>query len=85
MGSLLNTRVRGGYFHDPSPYKNAALRPDRDFYSAGLSLMLDKQMMVDLAYVQASWQETVEDNLLSKPVETDKTFGKFVASLSVRF
>lgn len=82
---LLNTRLRGGYFHDPSPYRDRTLRPDRDFYSAGLSLMLDKQMMIDLAYVQASWQETSEDNLLAKPVEVDKTFGKFIASLSVRF
>ncbi|MBN2354895.1 outer membrane protein transport protein [candidate division KSB1 bacterium] len=82
---IVNARIRGGYFHDPSPYENQNLRPDRDYYSGGLSFLLDKQMMLDLAYVQTSYQETVSDNLLSKPVEIDKTFGKFIASLSIRF
>lgn len=81
----INTRIRAGYFHDPSPYADENLRPQRDYYSAGLSFLLDKQMMLDLAYVQSSWQETMEDNLLSKPVAMDKNFAKIMASLSIRF
>ncbi len=81
----INTRLRAGFFHDPSPYADTNLRPDRDYYSAGLSFLLDKQMMLDLAYVQTSWQQTMSDNLLSRPVSMDKKFTKIMASLSIRF
>lgn len=84
----INARVRGGYFHDPSRYKDQTLWPTRDYYSGGLSLMLDKQLMFDLTYVHTSWQMKYRDDRLAasqQPVKIDKDLDKIIATVSVRF
>jgi long-subunit fatty acid transport protein len=81
----VSMRLRGGYYFDPSPYKNAAIRPDRTFYSGGASFMLDKQVMLDLAYVRGSWKETSSDNLTAEAAQLDRTLQKIVGTISLRF
>ncbi len=82
---VINIRLRGGYYFDPSPYKNESIRPDRTFYSGGASLMLDKQVMLDLTYVRGSWKETSSDNLTAESAVLDRSVGKIVGTVSLRF
>ena len=38
---LIRAQVRAGYFTDPSPYRYTDIRPNKEYYSAGASLMLN--------------------------------------------
>jgi long-subunit fatty acid transport protein len=82
---VVQARIRGGYFSDPSPYKNVELRPDKTFYSGGLAFMLDKQIMLDLAVVRGSWKQKSSDDLTYNSTLEDKSFQKLIGTLSVRF
>lgn len=82
---VVNMRLRGGWFNDPSPYKDATIRPDRTFWSGGASLMLDKQVMLDLTYVRGSWEESNRDNLTAEPALLDRSVQKVVGTVSLRF
>ncbi len=53
---LTGLSFRAGYFRDPSIYKNASLDEDKQFYSAGLGFLLDKQIKLDIAYVHGFWK-----------------------------
>ncbi len=80
-----NLRLRGGLFSDPSPYKDSVIRPDRTYYSGGLSFMMDKQAMLDLTYVRGSWEESRSDDLSDGPITMDRSLQKIIATLSLRF
>ncbi|HNW59094.1 MAG TPA: hypothetical protein PKI62_05425 [bacterium] len=80
-----NLRLRGGVFSDPSPYKDKNIRPDRTYYSGGVSLMMDRQAMLDLTYVRGNWQETSYNSEAAGPIALDRTLQKVVATLSLRF
>ncbi len=82
---ILLARVRAGYFNQPSPYKNVELRPKKNFYSAGVSFMLDKQVMMDVAYVTGKWKQQTSDDLTNDPTLEDKKFSKLIGTLSIRF
>jgi long-subunit fatty acid transport protein len=82
---VLQARVRGGYFSQPSPYKNVELRPKKDYYSAGLSFMLDKQVMMDLGYITGHWKQKSSDDLTFDTTLEEKTFSKLIGTLSIRF
>jgi long-subunit fatty acid transport protein len=78
-------RLRGGIFKDPSPYIDKTIRPDRTFYSGGISFMMDRQAMLDLTYVRGSWQETNTNTPSAGPITLDRSLQKVVATLSLRF
>lgn len=83
------TQLRLGYFRDPSPFRDAA-RADREFFSAGLGLLLDKQIKLDLAYVFGTWEQSINDpaSRLNDFVDQrfeEVTVNKLFATLSVRF
>lgn len=80
-----NLRLRGGVLSDPSPYKDKTIRPDRTFYSGGISLMMDRQAMLDLTYVRGNWQEKNYNADAAGPIALDRTLNKVVATLSLRF
>jgi len=44
---IVRAKVRAGWFQDPTQYRYANVRPDKEYLTAGASLMLDKQVMVD--------------------------------------
>ena len=79
------TQVHAGYILDPSPDKNDT-EGDREYYSFGLGLLLDKQVKLDLAYVYGSWTENnagLNDFVTS--LNEDISVSKIFASVSVRF
>lgn len=82
---VVKARLRAGYFNDPSPYKFADYRPEREYFTAGASLMLDKQVMVDIGLVHGNWEVQTTDGITSEPTLENKTFDKLVGTLSIRF
>ncbi|MBN1999798.1 hypothetical protein JW935_19740 [candidate division KSB1 bacterium] len=82
---LLPAKVRAGYFNDPSAYRFLQHKPNKHFVTAGTSLLLGRQVMVDLAYIYGGWQEETSDDLTMATALEDKEYKKFVGTLSVRF
>lgn len=82
---IIRAKVRAGYFTDPSPYRYTDVRPDKDYISAGASLMLDKQVMVDLGYTIGTWEQETIDVLTNAPTLEKKSLQKLIGTLSVRF
>lgn len=82
---IVRAKVRAGYYKDPTPYRYADVRPDKEFYTAGASLMLDKQVMVDLSYSMGQWKRETIDYLTNAPATEDINFQKVVGTLSIRF
>lgn len=54
---LIDLQVRAGAFRDPSPLANLPKDADREFYTAGLGIFLDKQVRLDLAVMTGEWRE----------------------------
>ncbi|RMD97200.1 MAG: hypothetical protein D6814_09935, partial [Calditrichaeota bacterium] len=79
------TQLRVGYFRDPSPLKQANVINDKEFFSAGVGLLLDKQVKLDVAYVHGKWQENNAglNNFVTRLTE-DITVNKVFATLSFR-
>ncbi len=82
---IVHARLRAGYFTDPSPYRYSNIRPDKEYLTAGASLMLDKQVMVDVGLMHGSWKIETTDDLTKAPTLEDHTFDKIIGTLSIRF
>ncbi len=90
---IIRAKVRAGYFTDPSPYRYTNILPNKEYWTAGASLMLDKQVMVDVSYMLGQWQRETQDSFTNNPyieeatspVFEDLSFQKIVGTLSVRF
>jgi len=82
---LLKARVRAGFFRDPSPYKAAGELIDKNFLSAGVSFMLDRQVMADFGWIRGAWKDETTDDLTRATTYEDREYNKFVGTLSVRF
>ncbi len=54
---FIDLQVRAGVFRDPSPLAGLPKDADREFYTAGLGIFLDKQVRLDLAVVTGEWRE----------------------------
>lgn len=84
---FMDMNLRGGYFKDPSVFKDGA-EEDKEFYSGGIGLLLDRQVKLDLTYVYGEWRsfksglpmtEDVGDTI--EHINVNKIF----ASFSYRF
>lgn len=82
---LLNLQLRGGFFNQPSPLKNAGSSADRRYFTAGVGLLLDKQVKVDLAWLKGWWKD--ESYFSSEiPSITEKIdIDKILATVAFRF
>ena len=82
---IVRAKVRAGWYQDPSQYRYADIRPDKEYLTAGASLMLDKQVMVDLSYQRGEWDRETIDNLTNSPALEKISLDKVVGTLSIRF
>ena len=82
---FLQAKIRGGYIYKPSPYKDLAVKPDKTFYTAGISFLLDKQIKLDLGYVRGLWEQETYDGLTNVVTFEDKSFDQIIGTLCVRF
>lgn len=53
---LTGLSFRAGYFRDPSIFENASSDEDKQFLSAGLGFLVDKQARLDVAFVHGFWK-----------------------------
>ena len=53
---LTGLSFRAGYFRDPSIFKDVSSDEDKQFYSAGIGFLVDKQVRLDVTLVHGSWK-----------------------------
>lgn len=53
---LTGLSFRAGYFRDPSILQNRDPDEDKQFYSAGLGFLIDKQVKLDAGFVHGFWR-----------------------------
>lgn len=85
---LTGISFRAGYFRDPSILEGAAEDEDRQFYTAGVGFLLDRQVKLDVAYVHGFWKNRNVVRTMTEDVTglvEDITVNKIVASLAFRF
>ncbi len=75
-----NTRVRAGYLLDPTPYKINAPYTDKEFYTAGIGFLIDRQFTLDIGAIFGKW-ETFEPGTLREEIKTVN----YTVSASFRF
>jgi long-subunit fatty acid transport protein len=82
---FINMQLRAGFFNKPLPYKDATFSSDRKYLTAGVGLLLDKQVKFDLAVLRGWWKDesyfSDDIPLLTENIEVTK----FLATLAVRF
>ncbi len=73
---------RAGYFRDPSILQNRDPAEDKQFVSAGMGLLIDKQVKLDFALVHGFWKRFSTDlpgtDDIPSYVEDIKTYQGFV-------
>ncbi len=58
---LTGLSFRAGYFRDPSMFQGASSDEDKQFYSAGIGFLVDKQVRLDVALVHGFWKNFNQD------------------------
>ena len=77
-------KLRLGLANDPSPYKDDD-GGDRLLVSTGLSVLLDKQVKVDLTFVRTSWETNFSSEFFTQTIKEDASDNRFILSLSYRY
>jgi len=54
---IIDLQVRGGYFIDPTIIKGLPKDADREFFTAGVGIFLDKQVRLDVAVLSGKWTD----------------------------
>ncbi|MFO7446941.1 MAG: hypothetical protein R6W90_11275 [Ignavibacteriaceae bacterium] len=82
----IGLRVRGGFFVQPSPYKNDPSEFDRKFFTAGIGFLTEETIGFDLGYAHG-WWEDLGDNYGSNISRTfqDITLDKIILTATYRF
>lgn len=82
---LFDTKLRAGYMRIPSPLKDAAPETDKELYTLGAGLLLDRYLKVDFAAVFGKWQQESSDDLAPEVSAEDIFYRKFLLTFSYRF
>ena len=70
---------------DPSPLKDAPSDFNRQFLTGGLGLIIDKQFIIDLAYMYGTWKNFSSDIYTPDGTDEDITYQKIYLTTSFRF
>ena len=82
---LLNMQLRAGAFNKPTPLEESNITTDRRYLTAGVGVLLDKQVKLDVAYLRGWW---TDESYLSEEVpsvEEDISINKILATIAFRF
>ncbi len=82
---LLNLQLRAGLLNKPSPLRDLGDNTDRRFLTAGVGVLLDKQVKLDVAYLRGWWKD---ESYLSEevPALIEKiSVNKILATVAFRF
>jgi len=70
---------------DPSPLIDAPSDYDKQFLSGGIGVVVDKQFVVDLAYLYGTWKNFSSDSYTPDGTDEDVTYQKIFLTTSFRF
>ena len=70
----LGTSLRAGYYQDPLPYKSRWINEDRSFFTAGIGLLIDQVMTLDVAWAHGSWELYDLDLTLAEKYTSNRIF-----------
>jgi len=80
-----NLVFRGGYILDPSPLQEANSDYDKQFLSGGIGIIVDKQFLLDFAYLYGTWKNFSSDMYTPSGTDEDVTYQKIYLTTSFRF
>jgi len=68
--------IRAGYLLDPLPYTPDSIEidSDRHYITAGIGMMLDRVLSLDVAYIRGSWKESINDGIAVKDRNSNRIF-----------
>lgn len=68
--------IRAGYLLDPLPYTPDSIEidSDRHYITAGIGMMLDRVLSLDVAYIRGSWKESINDGIVVKDRNSNRIF-----------
>ena len=69
---ILPTRVRAGYRYDPLPYKPITVDKERQAFTGGLALLVDKNFLIECSAVYTNWQKSYSTEMVSDVSESYK-------------
>ncbi|NIR47824.1 hypothetical protein GWO43_05165 [candidate division KSB1 bacterium] len=85
---LTGLSFRAGYFRDPTILQNRDPDEDKQFYSAGIGFLVDRQVKLDVGFVHGFWKsfnsELPQTDDIDDYVEDIKV-NKFFVSLAFRY
>lgn len=83
----INASFRGGYFLDPSPYRGATSDQDREYFSLGFGILLDKQLRLDLGWIGGKYTRyglPVSDGINDYEIQEKVNSNRVFASVAFR-
>jgi hypothetical protein len=78
-------KLRGGYFKVPSPLKEAPSNFDKQFYTAGIGIMVDEQVSFDVTYISGNWNNVSGDVYTPGDTQEEISYQKLFFTTSFRF
>ncbi len=66
--------LRTGFYRDPLPFRSDLVEKDRSFFTAGIGLLIDQVMTLDVAWAHGSWELRDFTEGLSEKYTTDRLF-----------
>jgi len=79
-----NAKIRFGLSDTPSAYKND-VGDNRLALSAGVGMLLDKQIKLDLTFIRTNWERQLDSGLFTQSIKEDAVDGRFLFSVSYRY
>lgn len=69
-------RLRAGYLRDPLTYvpEGRTIDTERQFITAGIGMMLDRVLSLDIAYMRGFWEESDDDGVIEKNQNSNRIF-----------
>ena len=82
---ILNMQLRGGYSKIPSPIKSDNSSAGKSYLSAGVGILLDKQVKLDLTWLNGWWTRQSRLYIYDAPISEKIKVNKFLATIAFRF
>jgi len=77
--------LRGGYAVYPSPLRNAPKDMDRIYYSGGIGVQVNQNVMLDVTLLRGTWSRKSEDSFTPGSTLEDITENRFFVGIRYNF
>ncbi|MBC8216179.1 MAG: hypothetical protein H8E64_06680 [Candidatus Marinimicrobia bacterium] len=77
--------LRGGYVLIPSPLKQTIDDRNKEYFTGGISLLLDRYVSLDATMITGKWRESSSDSYTPEGTQEDISITKFTVGFSYRF